>query len=101
MEAVAWRYTADVDGVPIDFAVGRFEADGRTQHVFYCHWDAWLGRARVEPEMKDIARWRLDRARAGRRRSDAAYVALVVPASSREAATAWMDAWLPRLLRKD
>lgn len=100
MEVVATR-AVGVHGVPVTFTVGAFEADGRVQHVFYCHWDAWLGRARGERTMVDIPRWRWERVREGRRRSDAAYVAFVVPAAELAEAEAWVEAWAPRLLRRD
>jgi len=92
--------TVRVHGVPVEFTVGNFEADGRGQHVFYCHWDAWLGRSRERPDLTSISRWRLERAWEGRRRSDAAYVALVVPRAELTDATRWVEEWAERLLRR-
>jgi hypothetical protein len=100
VEAAATTATVAVDGVPIEFSVGRFAAEGRGQFVLYCQWDAWLGRARAprRTELTDVAGWRWARVWEGRRRGDAAYLVFVVPAAKEEAARAWLAEWAPRLL---
>ncbi|HVU24902.1 MAG TPA: exosortase/archaeosortase family protein [Opitutus sp.] len=91
-----------VDGVPIAFEVGRFEADGSVQHVLFCQWDAWLARSRTSAgaAAADIAGWRLARVREGRRRGDAAFLVFLVADSNEAAARAWLAEWVPRLLRR-
>lgn len=91
--------TVEIDGARVTFAVGRVEARARTWHVFYCHWDAWLGRPRGEmrSDLSNLPRWRLERVLEGRRRGDAAYLALVTPEADETAARAWLREWAPRL----
>lgn len=88
-----------IDGVNVDFSEAVFVEGARRQRVFYCHWDAWLGHARapVAPDMVDVPAWRLERVAAGRRRGDAAYLALVVPVADEAAARAWLREWAPRI----
>jgi exosortase/archaeosortase family protein len=92
----------EIDGVRVEFSEAAFAGDGREQRIFYCHWDAWLGRARApQPaEIADVAAWRLARVAAGRRRGDAAYLVLVTPADDERAARAWLQTWAPRLYRR-
>jgi len=94
--------TVEIDGAPVTFTVGRVEARARTWHVFYCHWDAWLGRPRGEMrlDVSNVPRWRLERVREGRRRGDAAYLALVTPEANEAEARAWLREWAPRLFKR-
>jgi len=98
-EIAAAPVTVDIAGVPVAFTEAAFTAEGRGQRVFYCHWDAWLGRARAAApaDMTDVPAWRLARVREGRRRGDAAYLALVVPLADEAGARAWLRRWAPRL----
>lgn len=91
-----------VAGVPVRFDVGRFSVEGRVRHVIYCQWDAWLGAARepTKQSLVDVAGWRWQRVREGRRRGDAAYVVFVVPEAEEAAARAWIERWAPRLLAR-
>ncbi len=90
--------TLEIDGARVTFEVGRVDARGRSWHVFYCHWDAWLGRPReTRSDVSNMPRWRLERVLEGRRRGDAAYLALVTPESDEAAARAWLRDWAPRL----
>ena len=96
------REEVRVDGVPIAFNVARFVAEGTVRHVFYCHWDAWLGRTRDAAEaVASVPAWRWERVRLGQRRADAAYLAFVVPLADREAAVAWLREHLASMLRRD
>jgi hypothetical protein len=91
-----------VEGVAVRFTSGRFRAGGREQRVYYCHWDAWLGRARDDRDVKattQLRSWRLERAWRGQRRAGSAYLAFVVPVESDAAGAAWVREWVPRLLR--
>lgn len=92
----------DIDGVRVAFTEAAFAAEGREQRIFYCHWDAWLGRAReTRPErIADVPAWRLARVLAGRRRGDAAYLVLVAPARDEAEARAWLRRWAPQLYRR-
>lgn len=92
----------EIAGVNVDFTEAVFVEGTRRQRVFYCHWDAWLGRARapVAPDMADVPAWRLERVAAGRRRGDAAYLALVVPVADEAAARAWLREWAPRIFHR-
>lgn len=92
----------EIDGAQVTFEVGRVEARARSWHVFYCHWDAWLGRPRGEmrSDVSNMPRWRLDRVREGRRRGDAAYLALVTPEADEAAARTWLSDWAPRLFAR-
>lgn len=94
--------TVELDGVAVDFTEMAFVEGARRQRVFYCHWDAWLGRARapIAPDMVDVPAWRLERVAAGRRRGDAAYLALVVPEADATAAQARLREWAPRLFHR-
>lgn len=91
--------TMEIDGASVTFNVGRVEAHARSWHVFYCHWDAWLGRPRgdVRSDVASVPRWRLERVREGRRRGDAAYLALVTPGADEAEARAWLREWAPRV----
>jgi Transmembrane exosortase (Exosortase_EpsH). len=91
--------TLEIGGVSVTFEVARVEARARRWHVFYCHWDAWLGRPRgAENEVvASLPRWRLERVWEGRRRGDAAYLALVAPEADEWAAREWLREWAPRL----
>lgn len=95
-------FSVDVDGVKIDFSQGRFTSKEGGQHVFYCHWDAWLGRARgAQGEAEDdVTGWRWGRVKMGRRHGDVAYLAFVVPLGDEREAQAWLREWAPRLLRR-
>lgn len=92
----------ELDGVRVEFTEAAFAAEGREQRIFYCHWDAWLGRARTtRPEqIDDVPAWRLARVLAGRRRGDAAYLVLVTPARDEAEAHAWLRTWAPQLYRR-
>ena len=92
--------TLEVGGVPVDFSIGRFGEGSEMRHLFYVHWDAWLGRS-VEigsNSIGDVAAWRLARVSEGRRRGDASYLIFVTREATREDAEAWLREWAPRLL---
>lgn len=91
-----------VDGTTIPFATYRFAADGGVQHVFFCHWDAHLGRAyQTTGPMESVARMRLARVGEGRRRGDVAHVTFVVQGLADDAAAVvWAREAVPRLLRR-
>ena len=91
----------EVDGIQISFTVAQLTADGRGQHVFYGHWDAWLGRTRgaLRSDVSSVPGWRLERAWLGRRRGDVSYLAFVVPLADEAQARAWLAEWAPRMLR--
>ncbi|MBS0632686.1 MAG: archaeosortase/exosortase family protein [Verrucomicrobia bacterium] len=102
IEGAPTTCTIELDGVAVDFTEMQFIEGQRRQRVFYCHWDAWLGRARapVAPDMVDVPAWRLERVAAGRRRGDAAYLALVVPEADEAAAQARLREWAPRIFHR-
>jgi exosortase len=92
----------EVDGWDVEFARYRFEAAGKTQHVFYGVWDAFHGRSISEPELDLFWRPRLQRVRDGRRRADAAQVVFVLQTEN-GASDAESERWLrevaPTMLR--
>lgn len=102
IEGAPTTCTVEIDGVPVAFTEAGFTEGGRRQRVFYCHWDAWLGHARppMAPDMADVPAWRLERVIAGRRRGDAAYLALVVPEADETAAQARLLEWAPRIFHR-
>lgn len=92
----------DVTGREVELARYRFEAAGRTQHVFYGVWDAFYGRSVAERELDIFWGPRLRRVWEGRRDADAAHVVFVLQ-TSQEADDAEAEQWLretaPRMLR--
>jgi exosortase len=89
-----------VGGVRVPFAAYRFVAGPRTYQVFFCHWDAEIGRARADaahPGYEVRAR-RIERVREGRRRNDVAHLTFELQLADDAAASAWLRAWAPRLL---
>jgi exosortase/archaeosortase family protein len=91
-----------VAGRDIEFARYRFEAAGKTQHVFYGVWDAFHGRSISEQELDLFWGPRLQRVRDGRRRADAAQVVFVLQTGndvSDAEAERWLRENLPALLR--
>ena len=89
-----------IGGVRVPFAAYRFAAGGRTLQVFFCHWDAELGRARPDAENpgRDVRARRLERVREGRRRNDVAHLTFELQLADDAAALAWLRTWAPRLL---
>ncbi len=91
-----------VAGRAVEFARYRFEAAGRTQHVFYGVWDAFYGRSVGERELDIFWGPRLQRVREGRRRADAAHVVFVLqtPNGVEDAeAERWLRETAPAMLR--
>ena len=89
-----------VSGVSVPFASYRFLSGQRTLQVFFCHWDAEIGRARPDaqnPSLTVRAR-RLERVREGRRHNDVAHLTFELQADDDAAALAWLREWAPRLL---
>jgi exosortase len=94
------EFTVDIGGVPVPFAAYRFTAGAQTLEVFFCHWDAEIGRARADaqnPSFSVRAR-RLERVREGRRHNDVAHITFALPMDDDAAALAWLREWAPRLL---
>ncbi len=92
----------EVAGRAVEFARYRFEAAGRTQHVFYSVWDAFYGRPVGERELDIFWGPRLQRVREGRRRADAAHVVFVLQTlNGVEDAEAerWLRETAPAMLR--
>ncbi|HLP25421.1 MAG TPA: hypothetical protein VK477_07075, partial [Acidobacteriota bacterium] len=67
-----------VAGREVELSRYRFEAAGRTQHVFYGVWDAFEGRSVAERELDIFWGPRLRRVGEGRRNADAAHVVFVL-----------------------
>jgi exosortase len=101
LAAVLGEFTIPIEGVAVPFVGYRFILAGRPVQVFFCHWDAELGRARrdVETVGYDPRARRLQRVREGRRRNDVAHLTLEVQEASDAAAIDWLRQWAPRLLR--
>jgi exosortase len=100
LAAVLGEFTIPIGGVQVPFAGYRFIIAGRPFQVFFCHWDAELGRARGDAETAgfDVRERRLQRVREGRRGSDVAHMTLELQESTDAAAISWLKAWAPRLL---
>jgi exosortase/archaeosortase family protein len=101
LAAVLGEFTIPIEGVSVPFVGYRFIIAGRPFQVFFCHWDAELGRARGDAETagSDVRARRLQRVREGRRRNDVAHLTLELQEASDGAAIAWLRAWAPRLLQ--
>jgi hypothetical protein len=93
--------TVPIGGIDVPFASYRFLTGADTRQVFFCHWDAELGRAREDAATPGagVRARRLQRVREGRRRNDVAHITLELQAPDDAAALAWLRAWAPRLLR--
>lgn len=92
--------TITIDGEAVEFAAYRFMADGKPQHIFFAHWDGWLGRSRRTDatQMPNVSAWRLARVSEGHRRASASHLVFVTGLADDEAASAWLATWAPRLL---
>ncbi len=108
LPAAGARLTANLGtaGVPIgarelSFAGYRFEAAGRTETVYFCHWDAENAVVRQERDGSsgDVRARRWQRVREGRRQGDVAHIAFVIETADPAAALAWLRQWAPLLLR--
>lgn len=84
----------------LPFRAFRFRAEGTTQHVFFCVWDAFANRpAPAEPENEVLPSYRWARVREGRARADVAQVIFVLQGEADDAAAVvWLRAQAPRLL---
>ncbi|MBP6865660.1 MAG: exosortase/archaeosortase family protein [Candidatus Didemnitutus sp.] len=92
--------TVTVEGREIVFAAYRFSGGGKTQHVFFCVWDAFHGRTMRERGDDFLPAHRLRRLADGRRRADAAHVVLVLQGEDSDAsASAWLHETASTLLR--
>ena len=94
------EFTVPVDGVPVPFAAYRFRAGRQILQVFFCHWDAEIGRARADADNPGfgVRARRIERVREGRRRNDVAHITFELQAADDASALAWLREWAPRLL---
>jgi exosortase len=85
----------------LSFAGYRFEAGGRTETVYFCHWDAENAVVRQETDGSpgDVRARRWQRVREGRRQGDVAHIAFVIETSDAAAALTWLRRWAPLLLQ--
>lgn len=102
VETVGEPEVVAIAGERLAFTDGSYAIAGRGQHVFFCRWDARLGRARsAQPaDLADVVRWRLERVAAGQRRGAVAFIVLVVPTGDDVLARRWLREWAPRLLQR-
>jgi len=99
LAAVLGEFTIPIGGVPVTFVGYRFIIANRPFQVFFCHWDAELGRGRESETVgNNIRARRLQRVREGRRRNDIAHLTLELQESNDARAIAWLREWAPRLL---
>jgi exosortase len=84
----------------LSFAGYRFEAGGRTETVYFCHWDAENAAVRQESDGSrgDVRARRWQRVREGRRQGDVAHIAFVIETPDAAAALTWLRRWAPLLL---
>ena len=110
LPASGGRLTANLGtaAVPIgprvlEFAGYRFDEGGRTETVYFCHWDAETARARVEStgSSGDVRARRWQRVAEGRRQGDVAHLAFVIETADSGAALQWLKKWAPLLLRPE
>jgi len=90
-----------IGSLVLQFAGYRFDESGRTETVYFCHWDAETARARVESNGSagDVRARRWQRVEEGRRQGDVAHLAFVIETANSDAALEWLRKWAPLLLR--
>jgi len=108
LPAAGARLTAELGAAAVSigprelaFAGYRFVAAGRTETVYFCHWDAENAAVRQENDGSsgDVRARRWQRVREGRRQGDVAHIAFVIETSDAAAALAWLRHWAPLLLQ--